>query len=138
MTDIRANGNLAEMHVDGTTKMFCVFGDPIAHTFSPRIHEILIRAYGGNMAYTAHHVKPEHIGDAIRGAWAMEIAGINLTIPHKEISMPYLCGIDSAARKVGAVNFPILSQLPVSEIRFINCVPTGSSALVDDVELFVR
>ena len=99
-----AAGTLAQMRLDGTTKMFCVFGDPIAHTFSPRIHEILIRAHGGNMAYTAHHVKPEHIGDAIRGAWAMEIAGINLTIPHKEISMPYLCGIDSAARKVGAVN----------------------------------
>ena len=41
-------------------------------------------------------------------------------------------------RKVGATKFPILNSLPVSEIKFINCVPTGSSALVDDIELFVR
>ena len=33
---------------------------------------------------------------------------------------------------------PVHFLLPVSEIKFINCVPTGSSALVDDIELFVR
>ncbi len=94
----------ARMNVDGRTKLFAVFGHPIAHTFSPKIHELFIEERGENMAYIACHVEPDRIGEAIRGAWAMEIAGINLTIPHKETALPFVCGVSDNARRVGAVN----------------------------------
>lgn len=94
----------ATMQVDGETTLFGVFGHPIAHTFSPALHEMLIRAHGGNMAYIAYHVLPEQLESAVRGAWAMGIRGLNLTIPHKESVIPLLCGIDSTAYKAGAVN----------------------------------
>ena len=101
---MKTDESFARMRIDGGTRLFAVFGHPIAHTFSPKIHELFIGERGGNMAYIACHVEPERIGEAIRGAWAMEIAGINLTIPHKETSIPFLCGISDNARRVGAVN----------------------------------
>lgn len=92
------------MQIDGRTKLFGVFGDPIGHTFSPMIHELLIEAYGENMAYAAYHVESIHLREALQGAWAMNIQGLNLTIPHKEKAIPYLSGIDPTAGRVGAVN----------------------------------
>ena len=99
MSDARAS-----MYVDGKTRLFGVYGHPIGHTFSPKIHELLIQEYGENMAYAAYHVLPEHLGEALKGAWAMNIQGLNLTIPHKELALPYLVGISPEARQVGAVN----------------------------------
>ena len=75
MSDARAS-----MYVDGKTRLFGVYGHPIGHTFSPKIHELLIQEYGENMAYAAYHVLPEHLGEALKGAWAMNIQGLNLTI----------------------------------------------------------
>lgn len=98
------NNALATMHVDGRTKLFGVYGHPIGHTFSPMIHELLIEEHGENMAYMAYHVLPENLGDALKGAWAMNIQGLNLTIPHKNIALQYLAGIDPLAKKAGAVN----------------------------------
>lgn len=92
------------MQIDGRTKLFGVFGDPIGHTFSPMIHELLIEAYRENMAYAAYHVESIHLREALQGAWAMNIQGLNLTIPHKEKAIPYLSGIDPTAGRVGAVN----------------------------------
>lgn len=94
----------AWMQLDGRTKLFGVFGDPIGHTFSPMIHELLIEAYGANMAYAAYHVKSVHLREALQGAWAMNIQGLNLTIPHKEKAIAYLSGVDPTAGRVGAVN----------------------------------
>lgn len=94
----------ALMQIDGRTKLFGVFGDPIGHTFSPMIHELLIKAHGENMAYTAYHVQSGRLAQALSGAWAMNIRGLNLTIPHKEKAIAYLCGIDPTAARVGAVN----------------------------------
>lgn len=94
----------ADMKVDGNTTMLAVIGDPIAHTLSPVIHQILIDHINENYAYIALHVKPEGLQDFIKGAYAAHLAGINVTIPHKQAVMNLCCRIDSSAQLVGAVN----------------------------------
>ena len=42
------------------------------------------------------------------------------------------------AREVSAAEFPMLSPDPVNELRFINSLPKGNAALVDDVEISIR
>ncbi len=94
----------ADMRIDGNTTLFGVIGDPIGHTLSPVIHQILIDHINENYAYIALHVKKEGLEDFIKGAYAAHIAGINVTIPHKQAVMKLCCRIDPSAQLVGAVN----------------------------------
>lgn len=94
----------ALMHVDGSTQVLAVIGDPIAHTLSPMIHQLFIDSRGDNYAYVPYQVKPEHVKTAIEGAWNLGIRGINVTIPHKQAVLESVCETDVSAQLVGAVN----------------------------------
>ena len=94
----------ALMHVDGSTKVLAVIGDPIEHTLSPMIHQIFIDSRGDNYAYIPYRVKSENLESAIQGAWSLGIQGINVTIPHKKEVMQYVCELDTSAQLAGAAN----------------------------------
>ena len=94
----------AIMHVDGSTQVLAVLGDPISHTLSPMIHQIFIDARGDNFAYVPYQVHRENLKTAVEGAWNLGIRGINVTIPHKQTVMEYTCELDATAQLVGAVN----------------------------------
>ena len=42
--------------------------------------------------------------DAIKGAFALNLLGLNVTVPYKSDVIPYLTDIDSLAENIGAVN----------------------------------
>lgn len=92
------------VHIDSDTILFGVMGDPIRHSKSPHMHNRALRAKGVNGVYTALHIKPEALRDAIAGVRAMGFRGVNVTIPHKVNVMPLLDEIDEDARLIGAVN----------------------------------
>lgn len=90
--------------VNGRTRVYAVFGWPVAHTRSPALHNAAFRTAGINAVYVALPVAPSELGAALRGARALGVSGINLTIPHKERCLPYLDGVSPEARAVRAVN----------------------------------
>ncbi|WP_135546535.1 shikimate dehydrogenase [Paenibacillus cymbidii] len=90
--------------IDTATELYAVFGDPIGHSKSPLMLNRAFAAAERNAAYVAFHVKPEGLGDAVRGVRALGIRGVNVTIPHKLEVMPFLDEIDEDARAIGAVN----------------------------------
>lgn len=90
--------------INGSTKVFGVIGDPICHTMSPMIHNTMAQMLNTNLVYTGFRVKAEGLKDAIRGAYCLGIAGLNVTVPHKKAVMECLCTIDKTAEAVGAVN----------------------------------
>jgi shikimate dehydrogenase len=90
--------------LDSHTVMYGVFGDPIRHSKSPIMLNRAFREAGINAAYAAFHVRPDQLGDAVRGVRALGYRGINVTIPHKVEVMSYLDEIDEGARVIGAVN----------------------------------
>ncbi|WP_261305661.1 shikimate dehydrogenase [Paenibacillus andongensis] len=90
--------------IDSHTILFGVFGDPIRHSRSPIMLNRAFQEAGINAVYAAFHVRPEELGDAVRGIRALGYRGINVTIPHKVEVMQYLDEIDEGARIVGAVN----------------------------------
>jgi shikimate dehydrogenase len=49
-------------------------------------------------------VKPEDIEAALRGLPALGFSGVNITIPHKQTSMPLMAEIDAVGRGIGAIN----------------------------------
>jgi shikimate dehydrogenase len=90
--------------IDSHTIAYGVFGDPIRHSKSPVMLNRAFRESGINAVYTAFHVAPDRLGDAVRGVRALGMRGINVTIPHKVEVMQYLDEIDEGARVIGAVN----------------------------------
>ena len=90
--------------INAATEVFGVIGDPIGHSLSPLIHNTMAAMSGTNLVYTAFHVLPERLEEAVKGAWALGIKGLNVTVPHKKAIMPFLCGLDPTAELVGAVN----------------------------------
>ena len=81
-----------------------MIGDPIAHSFSPAMHNAAIDALGIDFCYVAFHVHPDRIGEAVRGLRGFNILGLNVTIPHKLAVMEHVDQISEEALAVGAVN----------------------------------
>ncbi|MFN3966865.1 MAG: shikimate dehydrogenase [Endomicrobiia bacterium] len=92
------------MKIDGKTKITGIFGYPIEHTLSPFIHNAGYEYLGLNYIYIPFSVHPEDLGKATDSLKALNISGINVTVPHKEKILRYLDDIDSYAEKIGAVN----------------------------------
>ncbi|PKN13736.1 MAG: shikimate dehydrogenase [Deltaproteobacteria bacterium HGW-Deltaproteobacteria-4] len=92
------------MIVQGTTKVFAILGDPVSHSLSPQLHNAALTAVGINGIYVPFHVVPEQLATAVAGVRALQIAGLSVTVPHKERIIPLLDEIDPAAQRIGAVN----------------------------------
>ncbi len=81
-----------------------VFGFPVAENPSCVMHEAAFGALGLPWRYLTLEVAPDRLADAVRGAKAIGLQGINLTIPHKVAVMPLLDEISPDAALIGAVN----------------------------------
>lgn len=88
----------ARTHVVG------IFGDPVAHSGSPAMHNAGFTALGLDYRYLAFHVRPSDLRIAIRSIRALGIRGVNLTVPHKERAARQLDSLSETATAVGAVN----------------------------------
>lgn len=92
------------MQINGRTKICGLIGNPVEHTLSPLIHNTLSEQLGRNLVYVPFLVQAEGVENAVKGAYALGIEGLNVTVPHKERVLPYLVEVDGLAEKIGAVN----------------------------------
>lgn len=81
-----------------------VFGYPVDENPTGVVEEAAFREAGIPWRYLTVLVKPEDLGDAVRGMRAMNWRGVNLTIPHKIAVIPHLDALSPAAEIIGAVN----------------------------------
>jgi shikimate dehydrogenase len=84
-------------------KIYGIIGDPVAHSLSPVMHNAAFEKYGMDAVYLAFRVSPEEVGDAIRGAKSLGIAGLNVTIPLKEKAL-FFVDAEPIAKEIGAIN----------------------------------
>jgi shikimate dehydrogenase len=89
--------------------MLGVIGWPIAHSFSPAMHNAALAALGLDWAYGAFPVAPAKLAEAVAGAGALGFVGLNVTIPHKEAALA-LCRPDEEALRAGAVNTLVFDE----------------------------
>lgn len=92
------------MKIPGDIKILGIFGDPIEHTLSPSIQNAAFNALSLNMVYLPFNVKNENLKEAVASIKALNMLGVNITIPHKEAVMEFLDKVDEDAEKIGAVN----------------------------------
>ncbi|GKX31912.1 shikimate dehydrogenase [Vallitalea longa] len=90
--------------INGETKVLGLIGNPIEHTISPIIHNILASKLDMNYVYLPFKVENGMLDKAIEGARALNIKGLNVTVPYKEQVMDKLIEITPFAKQIGAVN----------------------------------
>lgn len=98
------------MEINGYTRVCGLIGNPVEHTMSPAIHNTLAREMGVNLVYTPFSVPEGQVGEAVKGAFALNFLGMNVTVPYKSQVIPYLEEIDSLAEQIGAVNTLVRGQ----------------------------
>lgn len=92
------------MSYSGKTKIFCLVGYPVEHSMSPTMWNPALQDLGLDYVYVAFDVHPDQLEEAVQGFRALDIKGINVTIPHKETIIKFLDEIDPIAEKMAAVN----------------------------------
>jgi shikimate dehydrogenase len=95
---------LNQNFISAHTKILCIIGHPISHSMSPLMHNIALNDLNLDYVYVAFDVTPKNLQYAINGMRALNIRGMNVTIPHKVTVLSYLDSIDPIAQKIGAVN----------------------------------
>lgn len=96
--------------INGYTRTCGLIGNPVEHTMSPVIHNTLADMLSHNLVYVPFSVEEGGLKDAIKGAFALNLLGLNVTVPYKSQVIPYLSEIDDLAEKIGAVNTLVRRQ----------------------------
>jgi shikimate dehydrogenase len=92
------------MNLSGKARIAGIFGWPIAHSRSPRLHGFWLERHGIDGAYVPLAVAPENFITAFRALPALGFRGVNITVPHKEAALANCDEADALARRIGAVN----------------------------------
>lgn len=92
------------MKINGKTRICGLIGNPVEHTLSPMIHNTLAQALGHDMVYVPLLVEAGRLKEAVAGAYALNLLGLNVTVPYKSQVIESLQEVDELARNIGAVN----------------------------------
>ena len=90
--------------LSGKARIAGVIGWPVSHSRSPRLHGYWLAENSIDGAYVPLPVAPENLETAVRGLAAAGLAGVNVTIPHKEAVLALCNHVDDTARRIGAAN----------------------------------
>ena len=81
-----------------------VFGDPVAHSLSPQLHNPALEAAGIDGQYIRLHISESEFSEALKLIRELGFVGTNCTIPHKFNAIDAMDEVDDLARQLGAVN----------------------------------
>jgi shikimate dehydrogenase len=96
-------------------RRYAVFGHPIAHSLSPRLHALFAEQTGIALEYTAIDAAPDEFNDAIRAFFARGGRGVNVTLPHKAAAFALAAVHTPTAQRLGVAN--VLTILPDGRIE---------------------
>ena len=87
------------------TKYVVLFGNPLAHSLSARLHNAVFLAWGWDcLYYPLESDDAGVLGRILSVLPLFHIVGANVTMPYKEAVIPFLDRLDAGAAECGAVN----------------------------------
>jgi shikimate dehydrogenase len=94
---------------------YAVFGHPIAHSLSPRLHALFAAQTGIALEYTAIDAARDAFEQAAREFFSGGGRGANVTLPHKAAAFALADVHTPTARRLGVAN--VLTPLPDGRIE---------------------
>jgi shikimate dehydrogenase len=85
-------------------KQFAVFGQPIAHSLSPQIHQAFATQFGIALSYERIECNAAQFETLLAQFKNQGAAGANVTLPLKQIAPSFCVQLDAAAQTAGSVN----------------------------------
>ena len=85
-------------------KKFCVIGNPIDHSLSPKLHNFWFKKNRIEAIYEKKFLEEKEIPKLIDSIRNSEISGANVTVPFKNSVIPFLDDLSSEAKKTNSVN----------------------------------
>jgi shikimate dehydrogenase len=85
-------------------KTYCIIGDPVQYSLSPAMQNAAFNSMHMNCTYIAFKVSKEELKQSICSLRSINIAGFNVTMPHKIEIIKYVDELDLTAQKAYAVN----------------------------------
>lgn len=96
-------------------KIYAVIGCPVSHSLSPVMHNAALKALGLDAEYIAVLVPKEEL-EAFTLDARKNLAGFNITVPHKNAVIPFLDEISRDAELSGSVNTVTVSDGKLSGV----------------------
>ena len=90
--------------ISARTALCGILLHPASHTRSPAMHGAAYAALGFDAVYLAFDVPPARLADAMRGARALGVRQLAISLPHKQAAMAHVDELDVTARRIGALN----------------------------------
>ena len=91
-------------------KKFFVVGNPIEHSFSPKLHNYWINQNNIKAIYDKKKLDIDNLENIILEIKDKKISGINVTVPFKKAVIPYLDKLSPDADQTQSVNTIILDN----------------------------
>jgi shikimate dehydrogenase len=107
---------------------FAVFGHPISHSLSPRIHQAFAQQFGIALEYRAIDAAPTDFAAAVQRFYAEDGRGANVTLPHNAAAFALADQHSAAATRAGSAN--VLTRLPGGRLAAHN---TDGAGMVRDI-----
>ena len=104
MSSLDVDASNQQVAADKSSKTFCIIGDPVEHSLSPLMHNAAFRYLNLNYSYIAFKVKVNELKESVESLRDINVAGFNVTIPHKVEITRYVDRLSDEASLAGAVN----------------------------------
>lgn len=95
---------IKRQRIEGHTRVVCIFGDPVEHSLSPRMHNAAYRELGLDFVYVPFRPTVRRFSEAVQAMRTLGIAGANVTVPFKEAAAAACDRVTDTVRVVGAAN----------------------------------
>ncbi len=86
------------------TTIYGLIGFPIENSLGHRIHNAVFEKNRSNAVYVKIPVRPEELSFFIHSAKVLPFKGLSVTMPLKEVLIPFLDAMTPSAQAIGAVN----------------------------------
>jgi shikimate dehydrogenase len=90
--------------ISARTALCGILLHPAGHTRSPAMHGAAYAALGIDAVYLAFDVPPARLADALRGARALGVRQLAISLPHKQAALAHADELEETARRIGALN----------------------------------
>jgi 3-dehydroquinate dehydratase/shikimate dehydrogenase len=117
-----------------SAKIYGVVADPVGHSLSPVVHNAALASAGIDAVYVPFRVPADQLDDFLAAAERWPLAGLSVTIPHKEAVLPKCTETDDLVKSIGAANTLTFSNDGMSAVNTdaIAAIESLEAALADN------